>query len=217
MRSIHNNLTSPLADGQTFFGQAERLENDYQFVVVSIKADTDCLLTCQFSNDAINFDHSYEVNVVGSVSLVHQFSAIGRHYKIKLENNSGGDQTYCRMHTNTYLQPVTMPSNGDVSIDIHDGKPNTVWTLFDNEAVEVGDVSLVFDVKNENLFELLIVSDTDPSVFLVEISPNNVDWGVHTQVAVTGNVVIPIETYARYIRLAAGTDCNVTAHLMAKN
>lgn len=95
--STANSTTTPLNDGQSFTGTAEL--NNYPDVMLSIKTDVDCDGYSEFSNDGTNWDTSISFNITSGLSESHIQRKGGRYHRLRIENNSGNNQTYLRAYT----------------------------------------------------------------------------------------------------------------------
>lgn len=95
--STGNNSTTPLNNGQTFTGTAEL--NNFHCLLVTLKTDTDGVLYIDFSPDGTNWDSTITTYVDAGLSEVHRAVKAARYTRIRLENNSGSNQTYLRLYT----------------------------------------------------------------------------------------------------------------------
>jgi hypothetical protein len=116
--STLNTTTTPINDGITFTGTGEL--NDYSDVMVSCKTDRAGVIYFDFSNDGVNWD-TFPTNGFNVSANIHEFHTAvkgGRYFRVRLVNNSGGNQTYLRLYTyyGVYRQG-NLPLNQSISSD----------------------------------------------------------------------------------------------------
>lgn len=95
--STGNNSTTPLNDGQTFTGTAEL--NNFHCLLVTLKTDADGVLYIDFSPDGTNWDSTLTTYVDAGAHEIHRAVKAARYVRVRLTNNSGGNQSYLRLYT----------------------------------------------------------------------------------------------------------------------
>ena len=106
-QSITNNSNQLLTDTSIFEGYAENVIN-FASINVSCITDQNGLLYTEFSHDGTNWDHTETHTLVASTTFHVQVLVRAKYYRVRVENNSGSDQTYLRLQSKFDLNPTTV-------------------------------------------------------------------------------------------------------------
>ena len=108
--STGNSSTTILTSGSTFTGTGE--QNNFPQVGVMVKTDQTGVLYFDFSSDGVNWDSTFPVSgfkLAANIPDFHTAVKLGRYFRVRLVNDTDGDQTYLRL--NTYYGAGFIPSN----------------------------------------------------------------------------------------------------------
>lgn len=118
--STSNSTTTPLNSGGTYTGTGE--QNNFDNVGVMVKTDQAGTLYFDFSSDGTNWDSTFPssgFSVAASVSEFHTAVKLGRYFRVRYVNGTGGAQTYLRLTTyfgNSFV-PANAPLNQIIGLD----------------------------------------------------------------------------------------------------
>lgn len=107
---------SPLNNGSTFTSSWERFESND--VLITCKADTTYTLYADFSPDGVNVDSTLTFKGAAGIYEIHRLVKGDRYMRVRVDNASGSNQTYLRLHTSYgSFGPLTAPRNLTVGQD----------------------------------------------------------------------------------------------------
>ena len=109
----NNSTTDILASGSTFTG-APTLVDRFPSVGAVIATDQNGTIYFEFSPDGTNWDTSLSFSYdTARINPPHQFSVLGRYFRIRFTNTSASDQTYLRIQVALGVtSQLTAPING---------------------------------------------------------------------------------------------------------
>lgn len=207
-----NSTTSPLLDGDTFYGSSNNI-NKYQGVLVTCKTDQSGLLSIAWSNDLSNFDHVASHPVTGGTAFYVVKQNLGTYVKVSFENNSGVNQTYLRLYTR-YVNDV--PDGVSVTID-----PIFIRSqLWNNYSITNGTTSDSVELTGASMFDIFGTC-TGACILLVQVSDDDAVFydSSFSLVCNAGDIHGSITLASKYVRIwyqGFGTE-TITLFLHAKN
>lgn len=213
----NNSKSTLLLDGEIYYGNPTNVDR-FQGVIVSLKTDQNGVLTLYWSNDMENWDFTSVHNVTGGTPLVVTKQNQGSYFKISVENDSGNDQTYLRVHARFVndvpdLDNVTMNVSGNIATI-----PVVESTLWDSDTVLADAVSA--SVNTQYVSKINVIGAVDAACDLVmQQSHNNISW-VDSQwtlsLAGSGDFSADVTTHSKYIRFSISAGATVTLHVYGK-
>ena len=94
-----NSTSTLIATGDNFTGVWEDVSK-FESVVVAVKTDQDGYFEIQFSPDGINQDSTLtRYYRTSQIEAPHRFTITRQYFRVVFYNNSGTNQTYCRLQT----------------------------------------------------------------------------------------------------------------------
>lgn len=112
--------TTALDDTETFTGEWHATSG-FVSLVVACLADQGGSGTVQFSSNASDIDEEITFTVTANTSFVNIYKLTRSYVRVKLENDSGANQTFLRLQCTLGYQsiiPLTLDSNGNYSVDV---------------------------------------------------------------------------------------------------
>ncbi len=186
----YNSTTIALADTEVFEGSASDV-NRFHGVQITCITDQNGLLTIEWSNDLTNWDFVKEHQVLGGVAFDCTEQNLGRYVKVSLENNSGSNQTFLRLHTR-FLN------------DLPDKTPQPYVSsiLWDNVAVEDDESSPSIDLLTTEGRVDFLGSASSSGTINIELSHDNTNFikSSNSLTVVPGDFHGSLITSCRYLR-----------------
>jgi len=226
--STGNSSTTILTSGSTFTGVGE--QNSFPQVGVMVKTDQAGTLYFDFSPDGTNWDSTFPTAgflVAANITEFHTAVKLGRYFRLRLINGTGGDQTYLRITTyyGMNFTPSISPVNQSYGLDADATIVKTVphWLQVNrglvsgitfinkfgkNAAASAGDTIEI----SQNAFvqpataEIVNIKSTSTSddgnpegvgAFTVEVSGIDINYDIVTE-TVTLNGTTNVPTVARF-------------------
>lgn len=93
-----NSTDVPLDASGVFTGVASDTSNRTT-IIVNVITDQNGTLTIQFSGDTLNWDISYDYNVVANTTLIKKLPTENKYARVIFTNTSLSDQTFIRLWT----------------------------------------------------------------------------------------------------------------------
>ena len=214
----NNTYVVPLENGETFTGTLSNVDK-YQGVLTTVKTDQDGVLTLEWSNDGANWDFSHTEDVTAGVALSVHKQHLGTYYRVSMENDSGSDQTYLRLHSRFVndindLDGVTLTANNSIT-----AVPTVEATLWDNEVILAEDTTASSNIQYCSKVHI-VGSVSSACVIYIETSHDGTTWaesGTTVNISASGDYSVDVTSHAKYIRFRCDTGCTITLHLFAKN
>lgn len=195
MTSYINNYNSTnvaLDDTEVFEGGASDV-NRFHGIQVTCVTDQNGLLTIEWSNDLTNWDFVKEHPVVASTSFDCTEQNLGRYVKVSLENNSGANQTFLRLHTRFVNEIPNKNQNQQVYVSS---------TLWDNELVADEQSTESVDLLNTDGRVDIIGSASTSGTINIELSHDDTTFvqSANSISVVSGHFHGSLTTSCRYLR-----------------
>lgn len=147
--STLNSTTTALDNGETFTGTGELSE--HPDVMVTCRTDQDGLLYIDFSHDKINWDSTLTKTLTANSSEFMTAVKGKRYVRLRVNNNSGSNQTYLRCQTEfgQFRQgnlPFSIATDREVERNLYGGEQFSEKTDFIFQATSITNANGIIDV-----------------------------------------------------------------------
>lgn len=119
MVSTINSSTAPLANGATFTGEWQNVE-EYSSIIVAVKTDQSGAYYVDFSPDGVNADSQLtRFYNTPDIEAPPRFTVTRQWFRVRFVNDSGSDQTYLRLQTKLAVnaEQLNIPIDATMSRD----------------------------------------------------------------------------------------------------
>ena len=96
-QSYYNKTTNNLSHGSQYLSFPEQV-HPYTAVIVNLSSDVNLELSCEWSNDNINYEFVEKINVFAGNSLSVRLPNQSSWFRTRVTNNSGSTSSYLRLH-----------------------------------------------------------------------------------------------------------------------
>lgn len=211
--TYYNSTSIPLTDGSAFYGVKEYIDSSIGSIHINLIADQPGLLTSYQSLDnGKTFDIEETYSILADTPLSIQIKPMGSHFKIKILNNSGYDQT-------KLICKTEFKTTGH-SIFVDGGFVNIFSTVLDELSFTGNDLNVhvknTVPISNLNL-DNLSFTDTDKLNVNVTNSSLAVTNSALSTMSFTGselnvrfsNASLPVTNASLSAMTFTGSDLNV--------